>query len=174
MSEERVLNTKLQSYQRRLNLILEVGRKALGNPEYGEKCAFFQSMCKKIEKIKNKFEANISDSEILCCGYEPPKPAELKSLWDKFDIVYFEIDPIKDMLEIDLSPRHSAVRADKDRASALKMPAIQLPIFIGDVTLWQSFYDLFLTLVYNDEQLYACTRIYRCKGKPVPWYASCQ
>ncbi|KAJ8896201.1 hypothetical protein PR048_001544 [Dryococelus australis] len=38
---------------------------------------------------------------------------------------------------------------DTDNHSALKMPDIELPKFNGNVTQWQAFYDLFLTLIHN-------------------------
>ncbi|KAJ8884225.1 hypothetical protein PR048_016082 [Dryococelus australis] len=99
----------MQSRLRRLKLILEGGKKSLAKPD-----------------------------DIENCVTETDSPCDYTLQWEEFSAVYFEIDAIKDMLNISIDTPDVGKLNTKDanNHSALKMPAIELPKFNEDVTQW--------------------------------------
>ncbi|KAJ8878203.1 hypothetical protein PR048_018780 [Dryococelus australis] len=113
-------------------------------------------MCKESTTIKDKFDENISDLEICSCKTETVLPHDYSSQCDKFDKIHFEFDAIKAMLNISIDTLAVGTLNTKGTVnhSALKMLAIELPKFNGDITQWQAFHDLFLMLVRSNRSLH--------------------
>lgn len=97
---------------------------------------------------------------------------------DKADLNYFTSDCyenfeelytnykclLKDKLSTQKAASNSVVPTTSTHQCEIKLPVIQLPTFSGKYEEWQTFHDMFLSLIQNNKQLTAVQKLHYLKS----------
>lgn len=128
--------------------------------------SYIESRTESLEKCRNNFE-EVHFKIIGSLGTAVNKselPYFKDDVYMQFEDVYIEY---KTRLKEDLSTlRNNAPTAASTSASTaaeIKLPQIQLPRFSGNYEEWQTFHDMFLSLIHKNKSLSAVQKLHYLK-----------
>lgn len=115
---------------------------------------YFETRIEKAKAFEKEFVKN--DREIYLCGVDSSSDYVMKSFSDSFDELYLEyIGLLQEDFQTKFpSTEERAVSLDHSVSHSRPPPllkGIEIPIFEGDYTAWQTFRDLFTALVHSNE-----------------------
>ncbi|KAL0822355.1 hypothetical protein ABMA28_004450 [Loxostege sticticalis] len=119
----------------------------------------FRVRVKELNSIKKQFSSvQLKIEKFLVKNGEFKKDEQL-AIREKFDDSYYKIQVVSDRIKSIQRKQsiahdyHSAQATTPTGHTRIQLPALSLPIFQGQLTEWNAFYDLFNSLVHNNENL---------------------
>lgn len=120
--------------------------------------------CENLEKIWEEFKGDHIKIVALLPKAERSSLAYFKSdVYSEFEEVYTRL---KTKMKDDMS-RLTPTYPNPDQQMSnceVKLPRIQLPNFKGNYEEWQTFYDMFLSLIHNNGALSAVQKLHYLKS----------
>ncbi|XP_026481973.1 uncharacterized protein LOC113389132 [Ctenocephalides felis] len=112
---------------------------------------------KKLVKILQSSEENQTELDVRC-------PVSYSREYEELFDLHFELSAqIEDILESSLNENKPNIDL-KHRQVNIKLPDINLPKFSGNYSEWNSFIDIYNSLIHNNEQLSDVQRLHYLKG----------
>lgn len=113
----------------------------------------FKMRFKHLELVFNDFEKQHNAILAILSTVEDYDLSEQTQIRADFDNDYFHVQAIYSQIFENDSLNNSASLEESQRHSRVKLPKIEVPKFDGDLKQWQTFSDMFESLVHNDDSL---------------------
>ncbi|XP_013161253.1 PREDICTED: uncharacterized protein LOC106113074 [Papilio xuthus] len=117
-----------------------------------------------LEKLRAEFNSNHRELiQIIRPEQEQVLPYFTNDKYDEFEEMY--IAHMSDLKEVQskFTEKHKP-ESNTPPCNEVKLPRIQLPTFSGKYEEWQTFYDMFLSLIHNNEKLSAVQKLHYLKS----------
>ena len=133
---------------------------------------YLETRLENVEQLWNDFRQG--HKEIVAKIDKVQKEKESYFTSEKYDLFYETYvnykSLLKETLALILDKKKTATDSEKSSAPTnpniceVKLPRIQLPTFTGKYNEWQTFYDMFVSLIHNNKSLSDVQKLHYLKG----------
>lgn len=165
----------LLAYQEELLQKLEKAEKNYKKtPKDRIKCTYLETRLELLEELWKEFKEGHKSIIVGVSDEERKDSYFTKDVYDKFEELYIQYKSnLKESLQpflgssshqsSDLDSSTTILNIQKSIHSEIKLPTIQLPTFNGKYEEWQTFYDLFCSLIHNNKCLSSVQKLHYLK-----------
>lgn len=117
-----------------------------------------------LEKLHTEFNSNHKELiQIIKPEQAEVLPYFTKDAHDEFEEMYIAYMSDLKELQDKFTEKHK-YESNTMPCNEVKLPRIQLPTFSGNYEEWQTFYDMFVSLIHNNEKLSAVQKLHYLKS----------